>query len=108
LPGVVRREVVALLKWQQRDGDDRDPTPIEQLDDTGALVAEIRDHEGHASAERLEVVDDRRVGEQRGQARRVELTGQRQARRRHGARFLKGLRPPRTVRRRQPAGRHGP
>ena len=55
---VVGRKVVALVQGQQGDADDRDAGAVQPLDDSRALVAQVREHERNASVERLEVGHD--------------------------------------------------
>jgi len=80
-PGrVVDGEVVALLRRKERDADQRDTGLVQLANDAGSLGTEVRHHDHDPGSERIEVLDDRGVGEQLGQARRVQLTGEGQAR----------------------------
>ena len=49
---------------------------IQPPDDGGTLRAEIGEHQGNVGLERLKVRDDRGIGEQGREARRVQLAGE--------------------------------
>ncbi len=60
---VVGGEVVALLIGQEGDSHDGYTRRVQLLHDRGALGAKIGEHEGDVGTERLEIFDDRGVGE---------------------------------------------
>ena len=81
---VVGPKVVALLHGHEGDRHDGDARRIQPPDGGGTLRAEIGEHQGDVGPERLQIRDDRGIGEEGREACGVQLAGESQAGLRHG------------------------